>query len=209
VVFLIICDFVLKTCGKYRIIPYMEVIYVEINITGRHVALTKAIKLYAEKKLKKIEEYFDFKEHGELHVILEVQKYRHMAEANLTSKGHKFSAKVETKDMYTSIDMIEDKLISQIKKLKDKFDKGEKKQNKRINILANMGTITNVKGEKYNEIVEEEEIQAVKPMNTEEAVEELSIAREPMMMFFNVDFNKVCLLRKRKDGKFGLTISKY
>jgi len=29
------------------------------------------------------------------------------------------------------------------------------------------------------------------------------------MMFYNVDFNKVCLLRKRKDGKFGLTISKY
>ena len=46
-------------------------------------------------------------------------------------------------------------------------------------------------------------------MNTEEAVEELEIAREPIMMFFNVDFNKVCLLRKRKDGKYGLTISKY
>jgi putative sigma-54 modulation protein len=187
----------------------MEVLYVEINITGRHVTLTKAIKQYAEKKLKKIEEYFDFREHGELHLILEVQKYRQLAEANLTSKGHKFSAKVETKDLYSSIDMIEDKLVSQIKKLKDKFDKGDKKQNKRINILANMGTITNVKGEKFNEIVEEEEIQALKPMNTEEAVEELSIAREPMMMFFNADFNKVCLLRKRKDGKFGLTISKY
>jgi hypothetical protein len=99
--------------------------------------------------------------------------------------------------------------VSQIKKLKDKFDKGEKKQTKRINILANMGTISNVKGEKFNEIVEEEEVQAIKPMNTEEAVEELSIAKESMMMFFNSDFNKVCLLRKRKDGKFGLTISKY
>ncbi|MEI7542615.1 MAG: ribosome-associated translation inhibitor RaiA [bacterium] len=181
----------------------------EITITGRHVALTKAIKQYADKKFKKIEEYFDFKEHGQLHVIVEVQKYRHMAEANLSSKGHKFSAKVETKDLYSSIDMIEDKLLSQIKKLKSKFDKKDKKQTNRINILANMGTITNTKGEDFNEIVEEEELQAIKPMNTEEAVEELEIAREPIMMFFNVDFNKVCLLRKRKDGKYGLTISKY
>jgi putative sigma-54 modulation protein len=181
----------------------------EIIITGRHVSLTKAIKQYAEKKLRKIEEYFDFKEHGELHLVLDVQKYRQLAEANLTSKGHKFSARVETKDLYSSIDMIEDKLINQIKKLKNKFDKGEKKQDKRINVLANMGTITNVKGEKYNEVVEEEEIQAVKPMNTEEALEELSVSDDPMMMFYNVDFNKVCLLRKRKDGKYGLTISKY
>jgi putative sigma-54 modulation protein len=181
----------------------------EINITGRHVTLTKAIKQYAVKKLKKIEDYFDFKEHGELHIILEVQKYRQLAEANLTSKGHKFSAKVETKDLYSSIDMIEDKLLSQIKKLKDKMERGEKKKDKRINILANIGTVTSVKGEKYNEIVEEEDIQAIKPMNTEEAMEELSIAKEQIMMFFNADFNKVCLLRKRKDGKYGLTISKY
>jgi putative sigma-54 modulation protein len=182
----------------------------EINITGRHVTLTKGIKQYAEKKLRKIEDYFDFKEHGELHVIIEVQKYRHMAEAVLASKWHKFSARVETKDMYSSIDMIEDKLLAQIKKQKDKLDRGEKKQSgKRINVLANLGSVTNVKGEKYNEIVEEEDIQALKPMNTEEAVEELGIAKDSMMMFYNVDFNKVCLLRKRKDGKYGLTISKY
>ena len=104
---------------------------------------------------------------------------------------------------------MKDSTKSQIKKLKDKLDRSEKKKDKRINILANMGTVTSVKGEKYNEIVEEEDIQALKPMNTEEAMEELSIAREQIMMFFNVDFNKVCLLRKRKDGKYGLTISKY
>ncbi len=197
-------------CYFYKdVIQLKEVLHLEINITGRHLTLTKGIKQYVEKKFKKIEDYFDFKEHGELHVIIEVQKYRHMVEANLSSKWHKFSAKAETKDLYSAIDMIEDKLVAQIKKQKDKMDRGDKKQNKRINILANLGSVTNVKGEKYNEIVEEEDIQALKPMNTEEAMEELEMSKEQMMMFYNVDFNKVCLLRKRKDSKYGLTISKY
>ncbi|MCE5300378.1 MAG: ribosome-associated translation inhibitor RaiA [Spirochaetia bacterium] len=182
----------------------------DITLTGRHVSLTKALKQYAAKKFEKIEGYFDFKDHGELHIIIEVQKYRHIAEAVLISKFHKFSAKVETKDMYASIDAIEEKLLSQIKKQKDKIQRSEKNNNKddRINILANMGSTTNARGDKFNEI-EEEELQALKPMNTEEASEELLASADQFMLFYNVDFNKVCLLRKRKDGKFGMTISKY
>jgi putative sigma-54 modulation protein len=182
---------------------------VKFTITGRHVALTKAIKIYAQKRFEKIDGYFDFKESGELHIIIEVQKYRHIAEANLHSKKHEFSAKIETKDMYSSIDMIETKLMAQIKKHKDRLVKGEKSKNKRYNLLANISSAsTTMKGEKYNEVIEED-LQALKPMNTEEAMEEAEISNEKAMIFFNIDFNKVCFIRKRKDGKYGMTISKY
>ncbi len=180
----------------------------KFSITGRHVALTKSIKSYAQKRLEKLDGFFDFKESGELHVIIEVQKYRHIAEANLHSKKHEFSAKVETKDMYSSIDMLETKLLAQIKKHKDRIVRGEKAKTKRFNILANISTASSMKGEKYNEIVEED-LQALKPMNTEEAMEEAELGREQVMIFYNIDFNKVCLIRKRKDGRYGMTISKY
>ena len=180
----------------------------KFSITGRHVTLTKSIKAYAQKRFEKVEEYFDFKESGELHVIIEVQKYRHIAEANLHSKKHEFSAKVETKDMYSSIDMLETKLMAQVKKHKDRLVKGEKSKTRKINILANISTANTIKGEKYNEIIEED-LQALKPMNTEEAMEEAELNADQVMIFYNVDFNKVCLIRKRKDGKYGMTISKY
>ena len=183
----------------------------KFTITGRHVTLTKSIKSYAQKRFEKIDGYFDFKESGELHIIIEVQKYRHIAEANLHSKKHEFSAKVETKDMYSSIDMIEAKLMAQIKKYKDRLVKGEKTKTRRFNLLANISSIggsTTMKGEKYNEIVEED-LQALKPMNTEEAMEEAEMSNEKAMIFYNIDFNKVCFIRKRKDGKYGMTISKY
>lgn len=180
----------------------------KFSITGRHVALTKSIKTYAQKRLEKLDGFFDFRESGELHVIVEVQKYRHIAEANLHSKKHEFSAKVETKDMYSSIDMLETKLLAQIKKHKDRIVKGEKAKTRRINILANISTASTMKGEKYNEIVEED-LQALKPMNTEEAMDEAEMSQEKTMIFYNIDFNKVCLIRKRKDGRYGMTISKY
>jgi len=181
---------------------------VKFSITGRHVSLTKAIKTYAQKKFDKIDSYFDFRESGELHVIIEVQKYRHIAEANLHSKKHEFTAKVETKDMYSSIDMLETKLIAQIKKHKDRLVRGEKAKNRKYNLLANISSMSSMKGEKYNEVVEED-LQALKPMNTEEAMEEAELSQEKTMIFYNIDFNKVCLIRKRKDGKYGMTISKY
>lgn len=177
-------------------------------MTGRHVSLTKSIKSYAQRRFEKIDSYFDFKESGELHLIIEVQKFRHIAEANLHSKKHEFSAKVETKDMYSSIDMIEAKLMAQIKKHKDRIVKGEKSKNRKYNLLANISSASSMKGEKYNEVVEED-LQALKPMNTEEAMEEAEMSREQVMIFYNIDFNKVCLIRKRKDGKYGMTISKY
>lgn len=180
----------------------------QIHITGRHITLTNAIKNYAIKKFEKLNDYFDFRESGELHITIEVQKYRHIAEGILRSKQHEFTAKVETKDMYSSIDMLEAKLLIQIKKHKERLVKGERVKNKKINLLANISTARSMKGEKYNEIIEED-MQATKPMNTEEAIEELSNIDDKIMLFYNVDFNKVCLIRKRKDGKFGLTISKF
>jgi len=181
---------------------------VQIFITGRHITLTSAIKNYAQKKFEKLNDYFDFKQSGELHITIEVQKYRHIAEGVLHSKQHEFTAKVETKDMYSSIDMLEAKLLIQVKKHKERIVKGEKIKNKRLNLLANITNIKTMKGEKYNEIIEED-LQALKPMNTEEAIEELETSDEKIMLFYNIDFNKVSLLRKRKDGKFGLTISKF
>ncbi|MCX7698188.1 MAG: ribosome-associated translation inhibitor RaiA, partial [Candidatus Goldbacteria bacterium] len=167
-----------------------------IYITGRHITLTSAIKNYAYKKFEKLNDYFDFKDSGELHITIDVQKYRHIAEGILRSKHHEFTAKVETKDMYSSIDMLEAKLLLQVKKQKERIVKGEKIKNKKLNLLANISTVRSMKGEKYNEIIEEE-MQALKPMNTEEAIEELETIDEKIMLFYNVDFNKVCLLRKR------------
>jgi putative sigma-54 modulation protein len=183
---------------------------VEITITGRHVDLTKGINDYVKKKFKKVEGYFDFKENGALHIVITVEKYRHTAEAILHGKKHNFAAKVESKDMYSSIDLLEDKLMAQIKKHKDKLDKPVKGKTRvsSSNILATLSSASSAKGDQYNEIIEEE-LQALKPMNTEEAMEEVEISPEKILLFFNVDFNKACLIRKRKDKKYGLTISKY
>ncbi len=177
----------------------------EFSITGRHVEITQAIKNYAEKKLGKLENYFDFKENGEIHIIVTVEKYRHTAEGTIRSKRHEFSAKVESKDMYSSLDLLEDKLISQVKKQKEKVKKEGKTRARKSENLEKFSSI-NEEGE-FADVVEEE-LWAAKPMDTQEAMNEVELMPEKAMMFYNVDFKKICLIRKRKDGKYGISISK-
>ena len=59
----------------------------EINITGRHLELTKGITDYAKKRFKKVEEYFDFKENGKLHIVISVDKISIQRKPILTGKS--------------------------------------------------------------------------------------------------------------------------
>ncbi|MED7820181.1 MULTISPECIES: ribosome hibernation-promoting factor, HPF/YfiA family [unclassified Francisella] len=90
-----------------------------IQITGRHVEVTDAIKGYVDEKIGKVEHYFDHITSTK--VILAVEKEQQVAEAIITVPGSEFVAKAEDKDLYAAIDMLEDKLARQLKKHKNKM----------------------------------------------------------------------------------------
>ncbi|AIT10274.1 ribosome hibernation promoting factor HPF [Candidatus Francisella endociliophora] len=90
-----------------------------IQITGRHVEVTEAIKNYVNEKVGKVGQYFDHITSTK--VILAVEKDQQVAEAIVTVPGSEFVAKAEDKDLYAAIDMLEDKLARQLKKHKDKM----------------------------------------------------------------------------------------
>ena len=54
-------------------------------------------------------------------VVLSVEKFRHIAEINITGDRLNINGKEETNDMYSAIDMVLDKLEKQIKKNKEKI----------------------------------------------------------------------------------------
>jgi putative sigma-54 modulation protein len=99
-----------------------------IEITGRHVDVTDSMRDYAEKRLSKLET--EFQRVDKIHVILDVQKYVHMAEV-IAHMGRQVSveAKAESDSMYASIDEVVDKVEKQLRKsLEKKHEhKGESK----------------------------------------------------------------------------------
>lgn len=90
-----------------------------IQITGRHVEVTDSIKSYVNEKVGKVGHYFD--NITSTKVILDVEKDQQVAEAIVTVPGSEFVAKAKDKDLYAAIDMLEDKLVRQLKKHKDKM----------------------------------------------------------------------------------------
>ncbi len=92
----------------------------EVNITFRHVEPTAALQEYAERKLGQISKFL--KRATQAHLILAVDKYRQHGEVTVKSGRLTVAAQAETKDLYSVIDLLADKVERQLKKELEKVE---------------------------------------------------------------------------------------
>lgn len=90
-----------------------------LNITGRHLEVTPAIRQHVTDKLAKIKSHFD--NVIDVNVILSVEKLQQKAEATVHVSGKTIFVECEESDMYVAIDSMIDKLDRQVIKHKEKF----------------------------------------------------------------------------------------
>ena len=168
----------------------------KIKIVGKDLVVTEAINNYVEKKLERVEKYFD---DAEADVTVKAEKNIQTAEICVIANGEKFRAVTEDKDLYASIDKDIDILEGQVRKYKTKKEK-----------LMRDGSIRNLESNGIVEEISNEIIKtsfySIKPMTPEDAVLELkSYPTHNFLVFINVDTGKVNAIHKLKDGKnFGL-----
>ena len=74
----------------------------EIDISGRHFHVTEPLKDYITGKIEKLDKYRLKLE--SVHVILSLEKFRHITEVTLLGKQLRFTAKEESVDMYAAFD---------------------------------------------------------------------------------------------------------
>jgi putative sigma-54 modulation protein len=89
-----------------------------VNVTFRHVEPTEAIRRYAERKLAHLSKFL--KRACEVHLILSVDKYRQSGEVTFKSGDFIVAAQEETKDLYSVIDLLADKVGRQLRKHQEK-----------------------------------------------------------------------------------------
>jgi len=90
-----------------------------MNITARHFEIDRALEEHIHERLMTLKKYFD--KVIDAHVILSVEKYRHIAEITLTVSGLTMASKEESENMYMSIDRAVSKLERQVKRYKAKL----------------------------------------------------------------------------------------
>jgi len=155
----------------------------EFTFTFKGLESSEALKQYAEKKFSRLEKYF----YGPVNVqvVFRREKFRELVEVIMSGDGEKIIAKEETTDIYEAIDLAYETLEKQVKKKKEKR-KGFKKEKL---------TLEEVRSEKIYTLKTVE----VNPMSTEEALQWFEKNQDTFMLFYNTDYEKICLIYMEKN----------
>ena len=175
----------------------------QINVTFRHIDPSLPLREYAEEKISRIKKYLE--EPIEAHVVLKVEKFRHIAEVTIDANGLRINGEEETDDMYSAIDMLADTLEGQVIKGKDK-----NRRRKGVGTGKDFSASPHPSGgmgfdeDQEPRVIMTEQVHA-KPMDIDEAVMQLKMsAGVEFMVFTNRHTNRINVLYRRKDGQFGL-----
>ena len=169
-----------------------------IQFVGKNVEVTDALREVTEKKLNKLEKYFQDIIVG--NVTFSTQKNNKTIEVTINIPGTIIRAEETSDDMYASIDRAIDVLERQIRKYKTKLQKKYKEgQTIRFeNVMPLQEDEDNgpkiVKTKRFT----------VKPMNYEEAVLQMELLRHNFFVFRSDQTDDISVLYKRKDGNYGL-----
>ncbi|MDR3560146.1 MAG: ribosome-associated translation inhibitor RaiA [Negativicutes bacterium] len=168
-----------------------------ITVRGKNIDITPALKDYVEKRVGKITKYFEMP--GEISVILTVAKGRHIVEVTVPVNGMLLRGEESTTDMYTSIDLVIEKLEKQIEKYKTKIAR-------KLRGGAFKGDLAAVPrdGEDDDFLVVKTKRFAIKPMTTEEAIMQMNLINHDFFVFTNAETEDVNVLYRRRDGHYGL-----
>jgi putative sigma-54 modulation protein len=180
-------------------------INIPIQVTGRHIIVTEAIKDYATGKIENL--HLDYPRIIEAQVILEVEKHRHTAEIILHCNNHiTIEASDQTEDMYASIDGAIARIARQMRKYKTKILRNHRPRGFDVKHIEEQ--VLSVVG--FDEHAESEpqviqtERYPVKPMFVDEAVLQMEMSNRQFVVFLNPKTERVSILYRRKDGGLGL-----
>lgn len=90
----------------------------EVTVTFRHSESSPVLKQNIESKLRKLEKYL--LKATQAHVILNVEKSRHIVEIMVSENHQQLYAREDSHDMYQSLEGAILKLARQLKKMKEK-----------------------------------------------------------------------------------------
>lgn len=176
-----------------------------VEITGRHVVITPAIRAYVLNRLRKFGKLLA--EPVRFHVILAVEKDRHTAEIVLKTKRLDVTGTGETKDVYSSVTRAIEKIERRALKQKTRRIEHKRKRAKTQSLAEKSGVASGSPEEtrlrrRPNGLVEEEAQR--KPMDLEEAVLQLGHSEYPFVVFRSSESGDVNVLYRRKDGLLAL-----
>lgn len=177
-----------------------------VNIRGKNIDVTPALKDYVEKKVSKVTK--QFRTIGDISALMRVEKGDSVkgervgdcvVEISFPAGGVIFRAQETTKDMYSSIDLVIEKIERQIHKYKTKLIRGRYN-----NFREETPAVNAVPAEEPEFKVVRSKRFIMRPMGVEEAIMQMNLLNHDFFVFFDDELEAVNVVYRRKDGDYGL-----
>ncbi|MRG84768.1 ribosome hibernation-promoting factor, HPF/YfiA family [Salinibacillus xinjiangensis] len=181
----------------------------KFNIRGENLEVTNAIQNYVEKKIGKLEKYFDDTITSEVHVNLSVYNGEQRIEVTIPMQDLLLRAEEHHADLYAAIDLVIDKLERQIRKYKTKINRKFRQQGAPKYVFAQMEREIFNQDRAYEEDEDDFEIVRtksfdLKPMASEEAILQMDMLGHTFFVFTNAETGDTNVVYRRNDGRYGL-----
>ena len=193
----------------------------KILIHGKNLELTGALKEYTEAKIEKATHHYkDIVKEADIHLSIEKNPRVSFqtAEVTIFANGTVIRAEEKTENLYSSIDLVSNKLCRKLRKYKER-------NNKTIhnNQFKNKDSfqIENTESRFLDEALLKDGLQArlpepsiknkyfeMNPISSEEARKQLDLIDHDFYVFRNKKNNELQVLYKRNHGGYGLIQSK-
>jgi putative sigma-54 modulation protein len=160
-----------------------------------------ALRVYVTEKLEKVLK--PLMEPINAQTVLHVEKYRHIAKVTVHANGIIIKGKEETNDMYSSIDLVLDKLDRQVKKYREKIVRHGDREVLREYRASHTVLPEHASASGEPEVIRQKEI-ILKPMTVEEAIMQMELMNKNFLLFNNSYSNQLNVIYVRDDGHFGL-----
>lgn len=171
------------------------------TIRGKNIEITAALREYVEKKVGKVTKYFDTV--GEITALLTVTKGRHTVEVTVPVQGMLLRGEESTMDMYTSIDLVIEKLERQIHKHKTKLERRFRAGSFRTESIPAPSISDKEDGGSDYPIVKTKRF-AVKPMDVQEAIMQMNLVNHDFFVYRDAETEEINVVYRRRDGNYGL-----
>ena len=181
----------------------------QVIVQSKNIQMTDRLHEYVEDKVSKLDRYLSTITDARMELTTERTRSsedRQVAQLTVRSKGMMLRSEERSGDIFTSVDMVMDKMKRQIDRYK----------RKRRGVLRRAQQSEAEAGVLSEEMIDEEEDEdeggsivrvkrfRVVPMDPEEAVEQMELLGHDFFVFYNADDGQLNVVYRRRAGDYGL-----
>ncbi len=172
----------------------------QVAVTFRHMETDEGVKAYVKEKVQKLQKYIESPR--EVHVVLAVEKFRHIAEVTIVGNGGAFNSQGRDSDLYAAIDQSVEKMERQIRERRGKVRRKRSNPSSFKTSPQGVGETSEGKEEERPSSLIRRKHLLAKPMSLEEAVSQLVRSKKDFLIFINSDSGQMNVVTRSKDGGY-------